>query len=264
LRKLRQDNFASLFSEQEVTIGPGSSLRAHYLGGAGGVIDTGYGLFDEERKININTASQTVLRRFFRIVIGLDDMEAQELAASIIDWRDKDAQLSIPLGSAEDSYYRNLASPYKCKDSNFETLDEIILVKGVTRDIFEKIKDYLTVYGDGKININTASRAVLLSLGLAESTVDKIMSFRSGEDTIAGSDDDNMFVETSGIIPTLNQKYPLNKAESNQLASIIEQYLTVNSHYFTVKSVVAPKKRNSSMLVCVIDRKGKIIYWHES
>ena len=58
---------------------------------------TRYGLIDEERKINLNSSGQEVIERLFRIGLGMDDMRAQELAASIKDWRDKDSELSIPV-----------------------------------------------------------------------------------------------------------------------------------------------------------------------
>ena len=42
-----------------------------------------------------------------------------------------------------------------------ESLDELLLVNGMTKDIFERIKDYVTVWGSGMVNINTAGREVL-------------------------------------------------------------------------------------------------------
>ena len=38
-----------------------------------------------------------------------------ELAASIIDWRDEDSEIST--GGAEDEYYLLLSEPYNCKNS---------------------------------------------------------------------------------------------------------------------------------------------------
>ena len=55
-----------------------------------------------------------------------------------------------------------------------EVLDELLLVKGVTRDIFDKVKDRVTVYGTGQVNINTAGMRVLQSLGMSEELAEKI------------------------------------------------------------------------------------------
>ncbi len=84
-----------------------------------------YGLTDEAGKINLNSASEEMLLR-------LPGMTA-ELAASIIDWRDEDSEISP--GGAEDEYYLLLSQPYNCKNSPLETVNEILLIKGASEDI---------------------------------------------------------------------------------------------------------------------------------
>ena len=56
-----------------------------------------------------------------------------ELAASIIDWRDEDSEISP--GGAESEYYLLQPEPYNCKNSAFETVDEILLVKGASEEL---------------------------------------------------------------------------------------------------------------------------------
>jgi type II secretory pathway component PulK len=87
--------------------------------------DYRYGLTDEAGKIDLNTASQEMLQK-------LPGMTA-ELAASIIDWRDTDSDVTA--GGAEDEYYLLQPSPYHCKNAPFETVDEILLVKGASEDL---------------------------------------------------------------------------------------------------------------------------------
>ncbi len=84
-----------------------------------------YGLTDEAGKINLNTASEEML-------LKLPGMTA-ELAASIIDWRDTDSDVTA--GGAEDEYYLLQPTPYHCKNGPFETVDEILLVKGASEDL---------------------------------------------------------------------------------------------------------------------------------
>lgn len=84
-----------------------------------------YGLTDEAGKINLNSASEEMLLR-------LPGMTA-ELAASIIDWRDEDSEVST--GGAEDEYYLLLSEPYNCKNSELETVDEILLIKGASEEL---------------------------------------------------------------------------------------------------------------------------------
>jgi len=220
-----------------------------------------YGLVDEARKININKASYDVLKSLF-MQLGLDELKADEVSSSIIDWRDQDSDLSSP-NSAEDSYYRFLKNPYEAKDSDFEVLEELILIRGMDKDIFEKIKDYLTVYGDGKININTASSSVLVALGLEPHLARKIVSFRAGEDGILGTEDDNVFRNTEEIINRLGNI--LTEQEKNNLLKIVEQQVfCVDSNFFTLNCVVKSKQGKANLKVnVVLDRQGNVLFWKQ-
>jgi type II secretory pathway component PulK len=84
-----------------------------------------YGLTDESGKINLNSASEEML-------LKLPGMTA-ELAASIIDWRDEDSEITP--GGAEDEYYLLLSEPYNCKNGPLETVEEILLIKGATEEL---------------------------------------------------------------------------------------------------------------------------------
>ena len=250
---------------KDIDIGDGKfSISRDYINEHIGLTESWYGLIDEESKININKANQTILERLFRLV-DFDETQAQELAAAIVDWRDSDSELSIPLGSAEDSYYRNLEYSYEAKDADFEVLEEILLVKGMDRNIFEKIKNYITIYGSGKINVNTASKVVLLALGLSQDLVDKIVSFRLGEDGIIGTSDDNVFDTPSNIVPKLSLFFHLSDSEIAQLSVIVDQYLVTNSNNFMARCISKLNgKKKTTEVICVINRSGKILYWQES
>ena len=101
----------------------------------------------------------------------------KSLIDAMIDWQDSD-DISNPNG-AEVAYYGNLSLPYSPRNEPFFTAGELLLVKGFSReeiflppssrgieleDEFESLSHYITVYGDGMININTAALPVLLSL----------------------------------------------------------------------------------------------------
>lgn len=224
-----------------------------------------YGLQDEESKINFNKASVEVLERFFKILLDFDEMEAQEMAARVVDWRDSDHQLSIPLGSAEDDDYEDLSPPYEAKDADFEILEELLLVKGMTREILDRIRDSITIYGEGQVNINTAPGIVLLALGLSEDLTDKILDYRKGKDAISGTADDHVFENPSEIIPQLSQVYPLGPSDIAQLSGVAGQFLMTNSSHFTIQSkAYLDQGKQMSRIVCVADRSGKILYWQEA
>jgi type II secretory pathway component PulK len=220
-----------------------------------------YGMLDEESKININKSDFKILERFFRL-FALEESQAQDLAYAIIDWRDQDSQLSVPLGSAEDSYYRNLSQPYEAKDGPFEVLEEVLLVKGMTPDFFQRIKNYITIYGQGKPNINTVSKEVILALGVGQDLAAKIISFRNGKDTISGTSDDNVFQSPSDMITKLSEFYRLSDPELLELNLILEK-ITTKSENFMIKCIAGLNKgKSKDLVVCIINRKGKVLYWN--
>ncbi|MGE5197927.1 MAG: general secretion pathway protein GspK [Deltaproteobacteria bacterium] len=250
---------------KDVDIGSGKfSVCYNYGDEESGVMQTRYGVIDEERKLNINKCEPQVLRRLFQIALDIDETQAAELAACIVDWRDSDSQASMP-GGAENSYYTNLQYPYASKDAFLEVLDEVFLIKGFNDCTFQKIKDYITIYGEGRVNINTASRPVLTAVGLSGSIIDKIMAFRRGKDKTEATPDDNFFASSSEIVPRLSQEWDLSDSEIAQLSMVSERYLTTNSDNFMIKvlSRIAGRS-NMKETLCVFNRSGKkILYWRE-
>lgn len=89
-----------------------------------------YGLTDEASRLNLNTASREELADLFRAVLTGIEINPEELADAIIDWRDPDDEVS-GLG-AEGSFYESLPVPYQCKNYQFETVEELLLVRGFT------------------------------------------------------------------------------------------------------------------------------------
>lgn len=84
-----------------------------------------YGLVPENCKVNINTATVEMLQM-------LPGMTA-EVAASIIDWRDENDEITE--GGAESEYYLLESSPYACKNAPFERVEELLMVKDVTEEV---------------------------------------------------------------------------------------------------------------------------------
>lgn len=227
-------------------------------------VKTYFGVVDEASKLNINTVDRRTLKRLLE-AFGVDEMQAEEIAAAIVDWRDQDSFLSIPIGSAEDSYYTNLDLPYYCKDSPFQVLDELLLVKGMSKELFDKVKDYLTVFGDGKININTATFPVLKALRLKDKLIEKIIRYREGEDEEWGTSDDRVFTQIQMIIPQLTKVYSLSAEEINSLNKLISNHrLTISSSIFLIRSrATLPFSPLGKEITCVVDREGKILFWRE-
>ena len=87
---------------------------------------------DETAKVDINTVSEVVLKNLF-LNLGVQAEEVDTIVDSIMDWKDPDDLHR--LHGAESDYYMSLPNPYKAKDANFETLEELLLVKGMTPEI---------------------------------------------------------------------------------------------------------------------------------
>ncbi len=84
-----------------------------------------YGLVDEAAKLNLNTATVDMLR----MLPGMTDA----FAASIKDWRDTDEDLTT--NGAESTIYAQKSPAYKAKNAPFESVEELALVHGATREI---------------------------------------------------------------------------------------------------------------------------------
>lgn len=100
------------------------------------------------------------------------------LADAIVDWLDSN---STPRpGGAEDGFYLSLKAPYTAKNAMVDSVDELLLVKGITAKVLEKLRPSITAWSSGKININTASPTLLLSLDddMTESMVNGIIRSR--------------------------------------------------------------------------------------
>lgn len=95
-----------------------------------------FGLTPESAKLNINTYFQAgredVLRRLMEPLItelGLEN--APDLIAAIFDWMDEDDEPRE--GGAEGpDYYNTLEPPYNAKNGALDSIEELLLVKGIT------------------------------------------------------------------------------------------------------------------------------------
>jgi general secretion pathway protein K len=153
---------------------------------------------EENGRLNLNTLkapdgslNRTQIDRLLRLVDllnrgqGRSDRIGYGIAPAIIDWTDADSEVThLPFiehqnMGAEKSYYRSLSSPYECANAPLSAVDEVLWVKGVTPDAFQRLQAVVTTFGDGKININTAPRVVIECLtetvdsALAQAIVDR-------------------------------------------------------------------------------------------
>jgi len=188
------------------------------------VIDFGEGQFkvtigNESGKIDINRADDRLLKMMLS-GFDLEDSDKDVIVDSILDWRDKNDLHRI--NGAEDDYYRSLPEPYECKDDDFDCVEELLLVRGVTAEMFYgKLRHMVTVYlsGSNKININAASVTMLRSLPrLTDDLVRDIVEYRT----------EDSFKSLTELLPIVG----------SEVYRAILPYITLkNSPYFTIESV---------------------------
>lgn len=172
-------------------------------------IDFGDGAFkvaieNESGKINLNAADARLLGLLVR-GLGLEEDQKAIIIDSIQDWRDPDTAHRV--NGAEDDYYQSLDLPYYAKDQPFDSVEELLWVRGVTPELFYSgLKQRATVWGDipeaeknrpepsanssqekektgfdfKKVNLNAASDAVLAAFSeITEDEVAAILDFRA-------------------------------------------------------------------------------------
>jgi general secretion pathway protein K len=117
---------------------------------------------DESAKIDINTASDALLRGLF-VSAGLSDDEASSLLDAVLDWRDADS-LKRAHGAEEDDY-KAAGLSYRPANAPFQAIEELQLVLGMRPEVYRRIAPSITVYSrQPGVNPQLASREVLLAI----------------------------------------------------------------------------------------------------
>lgn len=227
---------------------------------------------DAERKLNINTAvnNQAMMTEALTL-IGADASEIPGIIDSIQDWIDPDSDVH-PNG-AETEYYNGLNPPYWAKNGPIDDLSELLLVKGITPEIYwgpnstnhqlsifqphpvgtaagqpgtamiaMGMVDLFTPVSSGRLNINTCSANALRAIGMDESSAQHLISMRAGPDGVDGTEDD---------VPFNNPGEIINAGLPPQIVSTFTPYLTVRSSTFevTVDVTVGQSTRRYHALV---------------
>lgn len=96
----------------------------------------------ESGRIDLNSASFVLLQGLF-VTNGVDELEASQLAARIMDWRDPDSDRST--NGAESAEYLLSDFSYGPRNDKFEAIDEVRQVLGVYA-FDTKLLSSITVY----------------------------------------------------------------------------------------------------------------------
>ena len=90
-------------------------------------------LIDEAGKINLNRTDENTFRRIFTN-LGIEEPQISILTDSILDWIDPDDLHRI--NGAENDYYQSLSPPYSAKNGPFDSVEDLLWVRGVTSELF--------------------------------------------------------------------------------------------------------------------------------
>jgi DNA uptake protein ComE-like DNA-binding protein len=184
-------------------------------------------LIDEERLININRASQAMIER----LPGLNP----DLAKAI---------------------FESGLKPFQLKE-------ELLLVEGVTPEMFLEFKDFITVYTDGRVNINTASLEVLRVLGLADDLIEIILNYRKGQDGQEATEDDSKFENPATILEDL-RKFTLLTLEQETQIITLSNLLCVSAKNLRLDIKTKVLGNPIKDYTVILDRtQGKIKFWQE-
>jgi general secretion pathway protein K len=132
---------------------------------------------DESAKIDINTASDALLRGLF-LSLGLPENEATAIVEAVLDWRDADP-LKRPNG-AEAVDYVAAGLSYRPANAPFQAIEELQLVLGMRPEIYSRVAPLITVYSRlAGVNTTLATREVLLAIaGVTPEQVDAYLARR--------------------------------------------------------------------------------------
>ncbi len=144
-------------------------------------------IIPESGKLNVNTARVEEIARLLES-LGVGPVQSQQIAAGIVDWRSAaEAASGPPIFSP--------GSTFQPRHASLEELEEILLVPGMTPDIFYGrydhepsgrliprggLRDCLSVWGSGnRIDVNSAPAELLQAAGIPEAAVRQIIARRA-------------------------------------------------------------------------------------
>lgn len=220
LKRDSEDNKTDSFNDDWATVLPPLPIEGGKMSGQ---------LEDLQARFNINNLvengkPQTLyIDRFKRLLQILELNE--NISGVLVDWMDSDEETGF--SGAEDNEYLNLTPAYRTANQAMEDVSELLLVKGVDFESYEKLRPYVCVLKSmTEINVNTASAEVL-------SSIVKDMSLEDAKSLI---EDRNK--ETYKDIESFLQ-HPLLKQKK-----VNKDGLSVSSHYFQLNSTAQIERIN--------------------
>ena len=168
-----------------------------------GNIEDLQGRFNINNLVDGDEIDEAALDQFRRLLeaLGIDP----RFAGVTADWIDADQEVSFPDG-AEDSLYSTQIPPYRTADRPIADISELAAIDGMNKETFDLLAPHITALpGRTRINVNTATNAVLLSLSesLTAGDVERLMQERA----------DAGFTDVTNTFSSLVEPEVLNQLE---------------------------------------------------
>ena len=157
-----------------------------------------------------------------------DEAQALAIVDAIKDWIDEDDEESEY--GAESSYYQAADLPYTCRNSDITSVEELLLIRGITPELlfgngeYKALADFIAIESDEwKINLNTAPKEILMSLDplISEELANRLIEYREDEENKEALQNPGWYLSVGG--------WPGDIVISQKL-------LTANSMYFRVEA----------------------------
>lgn len=145
-------------------------------------------IIPESSRLNVNYVTPEDLTRLL-VALGLAPMEAQAVAAAIVDWRS-----GAPTATGFDQQYLSMVPSFRAPHASMEQIEDLLSVHGVSPELYygrymrtpqgdlivrAGLKDCLSVYSSGgALDVNTAAPETMLAVGAPPAAVEAVVSMR--------------------------------------------------------------------------------------
>jgi len=199
-------------------------------------------IIDENAKININkminqnqTENEFVVNSFRRLLLVLE-IPDETITDRILDWIDRDIEERVA-GSEEGA-----------KNTVLYSVDELSSIPGITEEVFQKLLPHVTIFGDGRVNINSADKYVLMSLheDITEELATRIISYRD-------------------MKPFLDRAHLVRVAGFETIGTALGINITSKGNAFMISVTAMQEELRRNVTAAVEDQGGRFRYryWRE-
>tara|TARA_R110000823_G_scaffold295738_5_gene415660 strand:+ start:42152 stop:43042 length:891 start_codon:yes stop_codon:yes gene_type:complete len=148
--------------------------------------------------VDLNQAPEELLERVFASAPGLEEAQALNIASTVVEWR------SASAGVQDTGMGNNMAledGDSEMRHARFEAIEDMLLVPGVDRRIFEALRDqvYVSQRGQPGVDWRAASVGVLQAVGDLTREQAREIAQRDVEETTAPAEFDLAFQQSDDL-----------------------------------------------------------------